>query len=120
MYPATVESAIVPRSCSVCAHPDVFVINEELVLRGQSNRAIASQFGLDKEAIRRHREHIPQLLAKARDRVEQADAADLVERVENLALETRAILSEAREGDVKDNELALKAIARLEKQVELE
>ena len=44
----------------------------------------------------------------------------LLDRLIALSRETAAILREAREGDEKDNELALKAIARAEKQIELQ
>jgi DNA-binding NarL/FixJ family response regulator len=46
------------------------VINEALVVEGQSNRAIAGQYGLGRESVRRHRAHIPELLLKARDDLE--------------------------------------------------
>jgi hypothetical protein len=64
----------VPRSCTVCEHPDAVAINEALVLERQSNRAITRQYGLSKDAVRRHREHIPQLLVKAYEAEEIADA----------------------------------------------
>jgi hypothetical protein len=50
--------------------------------------------------------------------VVQADS--LLDRLLSLNAETMAILKEARAGRIKDNELALKAIARAEKQLELQ
>jgi hypothetical protein len=49
----------VPRTCTVCAHEDAVLINEALVVQGQSNRAITRQYALSKDAIRRHREAYP-------------------------------------------------------------
>jgi hypothetical protein len=43
----------VPRTCTVCAHEDAILINEALVVQGQSNRAITRQYALSKDAIRR-------------------------------------------------------------------
>jgi AcrR family transcriptional regulator len=108
------------RSCSVCAHLESFTINEELIVGGVSVRDIARRYGVSKDAVQRHKQHIPDLLVKARDHAERGDVEALVDRLEELARETRAILRETRSGDDKDNELALKAIARLEKQLELE
>ncbi len=89
-----------PRSCTVCAHEDAVLINEHIVgLVGKpSNRAIASQFGLDKEAIRRHREHIPKLLIKAARAQEVADADTLLERLEGWAKRIEAAI-DAVEGN---------------------
>ena len=54
-----------PRACTICTAKDAVTINEDLVLRGKSNRAISRQYGLHHDAVRRHREHIPDLLVKA-------------------------------------------------------
>lgn len=44
----------------------------------------------------------------------------MLDRLKALNRETAAVLREAREGDSKNNDIALKAIARVEKQIELE
>jgi hypothetical protein len=108
------------RPCTICVHEDSIQINEDLVLRRRSNRAVAGQYNVSRESIRRHKRHIPQLLVKARDRTDRGEAESLVDRLETITVETGAILREAREEASKDNELALRAIARLEKQLELE
>jgi len=66
-----------PRECSICAHPRAFEINEGLVIQKVSNRAIASQYGLNKDTVRRHKEHIPELLLKA-SRAEEIVEADKI------------------------------------------
>jgi hypothetical protein len=72
------------------------------------------------DALARHREHLPLHLVKAQDAAEVAQADTLLDRLLSLNAETMAILKEARTGRIKDNELALRAIARAEKQLELQ
>jgi len=108
-----------PRSCTACSHPEAFVINEAIVGLGSgksSNRAIASQFGLDKEAIRRHKEHIPELLVKASQAAEVADAEQLLAKIEDLYNEALAVLEAGKSSE--DYRLVLLAIDRAGKQLE--
>ncbi len=86
---------VVGQSCSICRHPDAIGINEALILKRESNRAVACRYGLGRESVRRHREHIPELLARARDAGEIADADSLLTRVEGLYKRTEAILEAA-------------------------
>ena len=109
-----------PGECSGCKDPRALDVNEALVLQRQSLRAIAGQFGISKETLRRHREHLPKLLVRASRNMRHFERESLVERLEEITTETRAILRETRDGDEPDNHLALKAIQRLEKQLELE
>jgi hypothetical protein len=109
-----------PQKCTVCSHPESFAINEAIIVEGLSNRAIASQFGLDKSSMQRHKKHVPELLLSAWQHFEAAGKESLVDRLEEITRETRAVLRESRDGDDPDNHLALRAIARLEKQIELE
>lgn len=74
-----------PQVCTVCSHPESFAINEALVVHKQSNRAVACQYDLNRESIRRHREHIPQLLVQASRAQEVADADSLLDRLESWA-----------------------------------
>ena len=127
-----------PRRCTICAHADREEIDAALVAQ-QPFRTIAERFGTSKTALVRHKQdHLPAHLAKAQqaheiahatalenqahiqDKQDIAQADSLLERLLVLSRETLAILQEAREGDSKDNALALKAIARAEKQIELQ
>jgi hypothetical protein len=63
------------QACSVCTHPDSLDINEALVIEGRSNRAVARQFGLHHDAVRRHRKHIPELLVRAAEDFQSYEAA---------------------------------------------
>lgn len=104
--------------CSVCSHEDAPEINEKLVLEGWSNRTVADHYGLSQTSVHRHKEHIPQLLARVAKRENLAVAEQIVHDIKELQQEARDILIEAR--DHANHELALKAMARLESQLELQ
>ena len=103
--------------CSVCSHPDSVLINEALIIEGQSNRAITRQYDLSKDAVRRHREHIPELLVKASQALEVAQADDLLDQVRNLQQRALAILDKAEAAD--ELRTALAAIAQARGNLEL-
>ncbi len=108
-----------PRVCSICSHADRASIDDTL-LAGAAYRHMAARFNVSTGALQRHRDHIPFHLLKAQDAAEVAQADTLLARLLALNAETMAILREARAGRIKDNELALRAIARAEKQLELQ
>jgi hypothetical protein len=87
----------VPRTCSICGHEHRNAM-EDAFIAGQAKRRIASQYGVTERAVRYHmREHLPELLALARDAERAARADTLLDRVEALHSRTMAIL-EAVEG----------------------
>ena len=104
--------------CSICIHPAREAIDLALVA-GESGKKIAAKYrDISDDSLTRHRAaHLPRELAKAKE-AEVVRADSLLDRLLALNRETAAILREARAA--KDNELALKAIARAEKQIELE
>ena len=106
-----------PRVCTICTHEERAAIDSAL-LSETPYRHIAARFDTSTGALQRHKDHIPRHLAKASNAAEVAQADGLLDRLQSLNTETMLILKEAREGD--DNELALKAIARAEKQLELQ
>ncbi len=109
-----------PRTCTACGHPERSEIDAALVA-GETLRDIARQYRVGKDVVARHKEaHLPGRLVRAREVEEIADADTLLSRLRDLNRETAAILKEARAKGSKDNELALKAIACVEKQIELE
>ena len=73
------------------------------LVREESYRTIADQFGLSKTALIRHKEsHIPDALVEAQDAGEVAQADDLLGQVRALQDEAQDILTEARAaGDLK-------------------
>jgi hypothetical protein len=107
-----------PRTCSICNHPEKEAINMALI-DNQAFRYVSKRFGVSAAALHRHKsEHLPAAMVKAREAAESTQADSLLDRLVDLNRTTMAILSEARQGN--DNELALKAIQRAEKQLELQ
>jgi signal transduction histidine kinase len=85
----------VPRSCTVCTHDENHAINVALVHR-EPYRSIAKRFGVSAAAVQRHsQDHIPQLLVKASEAREAADADELLAQVQDLQARTLAILDAA-------------------------
>ena len=88
------------------------------LVREESYRTIADQFGLSKTALIRHKEsHIPDALIKAQGAGEVAQADDLLAQVKALQSEAQSILGEARSaGDLKT---ALMGIGKAKECLEL-
>lgn len=88
---------LMPRVCTICSHDEAHTINVALVQR-ESYRDIARRYGVGKDALSRHaKDHLPELLSKAKAAVEVAEADDLLSRIEALQSRTLAVL-EAVEG----------------------
>jgi len=78
-----------PRTCTVCGHPQRPEIDRALV-EGATYRTIADRFGLSETALKRHKsEHLPGHVAKAQEAAQVADADDLLQQLK--ALRNRAI-----------------------------
>jgi hypothetical protein len=106
-----------PRSCTICAHPEYHAINVAMVQR-DTYRSIAERWGVSQGAIRRHAlEHLPKLLVKAQEAREIAEADDLLSRLEALQSRTLAVL-EAVEG-TENYSIALAAIREARSNLEL-
>ncbi len=114
-----------PRQCSICAHPEHDAINAALVGTA-SIRDIAALYRVSQDALGRHKaDHLPLTVAKAEAtrQVEQArgvvDAGlDVVAQLRAINGVTLHVLKEARERH--DGELALKAVDRVQRQIELQ
>jgi hypothetical protein len=88
---------------------------EDAFIAGQAKRRIASQHGVSERAVRYHmREHLPALLALARDAERAARADTLLDRMEALQSQTLAILDAP-----EDQRTALAAIAQARRNLEL-
>ena len=88
---------------------------EDAFIAGQAKRRIASQHGVTERAVRYHmREHLPALLALARDAERAARADSLLDRMEALQSQTLAILDAP-----EDQRTALAAIAQARRNLEL-
>jgi hypothetical protein len=105
------------RPCSVCQHELTHLVNVALVSR-EPYRAISRQYGLSKDALRRHtQEHIPELLVKAREAGESSEAADLLEELKRIGKNLER-LSDLAESD-GDYRVAISGHGTLLKRVEL-
>jgi hypothetical protein len=94
--------ASVPRSCTVCEHPERAAIDEALV-GGASNRSVASLYDVSEAAVRRHKgNHLPAKLIMAQAAEEVAQADDLLSQVQDLQGRALAILDKAETaGDLR-------------------
>jgi hypothetical protein len=104
----------VPRTCSICSHEHRDAM-EDAFIAGQAKRRIASRHGVSERAVRYHmREHLPALLALARDAERAARADSLLDRLEALQSQTLDILDAP-----EDQRTALAAIAQARRNLEL-
>src|SRR5215472_5794554 len=79
-----------PQTCRVCRHANQAEI-DRAIIHSESLREIARQFGISKDAVARHREHLPTMLVKAHDALEVARAGALLDDV--LAAEDHDVLA---------------------------
>lgn len=107
-----------PRTCTICSHDRRLEIEKALVRR-ESYRAISRQFGVGRDALRRHvKEHLADRLKKAHGEEDVRGALDLVKQLRDINDTAFAILGEAR-GSRKP-ETALRAIDRIYRQLALQ
>ena len=107
-----------PRTCTVCSHPEREAIDRALV-EGQSSGKLAGRYRtLDERAIRRHRSnHLPTTLARAREAEEVSRADDLLDQVRGLQDRVLTILGKAENsGELRT---ALGAIREARRNLEL-
>jgi hypothetical protein len=106
-----------PRTCTICTHPQREDIDAALVAGQESARRIAALFRVSDDAITRHRAHIPPALARAQAATEVARADTLLDQVRSLQTRTLDILSKAeRAGDLRT---AVSAIGQARGNLEL-
>lgn len=106
-----------PRVCTICSHESRDAI-EDAFISGTPKRRIASHHGVTERAVRYHiREHLPALLALARDVERSARADTLLDRIEALQSRTLAILETTEE--TGEHRTALAAIREARGNLEL-
>src|ERR1035438_8262721 len=106
------------RTCTICRHPKRGEIDQSL-LAGEPFRKIAHRSGTSSTALFRHNsQHVPKSLLLAKAAGEETQAGTLYERLKAVNRETLDILREARASN--NLVIALAAISRVEKQLELE
>ena len=108
---------IMPRSCTVCEHPERETIDRALV-GDASNRSVASLYDVSEAAVRRHKSnHLPAKLVVAAQAEEVAEADNLLDQVQHLQQSTLDILAEAEQS--KQYRTALSAIREARSNLEL-
>ena len=106
-----------PRVCTICSHGERDAI-EDAFVAGTPKRRIATRYGVGEKAVRHHiREHLPELLALARDAERAARADSLLDRIEALQSRTEAILTSVEDTDLYGIQLA--AIREMRRNLEL-
>jgi hypothetical protein len=92
-----------PRTCTVCCHPERAAIDAALVSSGEPLRTIADQWSVSKTALIRHKtDHLPAHLATAHEAAEVVRADSLLDQVRALQAKTLAILQKAEgAGDLR-------------------
>jgi uncharacterized protein YllA (UPF0747 family) len=107
----------VPRTCTICTHEQRPEIDAAL-LNETPLRDMARRYATSKDALARHRDHLPKQLVKAQEQEDVSQAIDVVKQLKAINGATLAILKEARAD--KNGELALKAVDRIQRQLELQ
>ena len=108
---------LMPRSCTVCTHPDRPAIDLALV-NGVSGNAVAAKYRVSEDAVVRHcGNHLPAALAQGQAAAEMARADDLLGQLQRLQADARRIGGKAE--DVGDLKTALMGVRELVRIVEL-
>lgn len=107
------------RACTICTNPKRSEI-ELSVANGVSNRRIASQYGMSETSVRRHMaEHIKQAAKEQQAKLDEAKTLDVLKQLQAINATTLRIL-QAAQANPKTYGLALQAIDRVQKQIELQ
>jgi hypothetical protein len=113
---AAIGDKFVPRKCSLCIDDRRQEI-EQALLCGDSYRTVAQRFTVSRDAVGRHRKHLPAALAKAQDLKEVARGDSLLAQLRDLNLQAQHLKVKAeRAGDYRT---ALAAVRELTRLVEL-
>jgi cytochrome c556 len=106
------------RSCTVCQSNEREQIDRMLV-DNAPYRAVARQFKLSKDAIRRHKEsHLPMVLMRSKEAQELSHGDTLWQQMTQLNAKTQKILARAERAG--NHDIELKAIAESRKNLELQ
>ena len=106
-----------PRSCTICTHPQRETIDEALV-GGVAFPSLIAEYRVSKDSLSRHKaKHLPAKLVMAQAAEEVAQADTLLDQVRDLQSRTLAILEAAEE--TKQHRTALSAIREARSNLEL-
>ena len=105
-----------PRKCSLCIHDRREQI-EQVLLCGDSYRMVAQRFAVSRDAVVRHRRHLPTALAHARELKEVFHGDSLLAQLRELTSEAQRLKVTAEKAG--DYRAALAAVRELCRIVEL-
>ena len=112
-----------PRTCTVCTHPERKAIDKALV-SGEAATSVAARYftkraKLGRMAVQRHKdEHLPATLVKAAEQEDVRHALDVVQQLKAINAASLEVLRNAR--DASQGGLALAAVDRIQRQIELQ
>lgn len=110
------------RKCTVCSHLKRAAIDQALLDDSEPVVGIAERYSLSATAVARHRDtHLAERLAAVAERNANADirqALDVIGQLREINEATKDVLKVAR--DKENHGLALRAIDRLQQQIELQ
>jgi len=108
-----------PRVCTICTSPARRTIDKELVAGHLVNRRIAAQHSLAETSVRRHAaSHLPASLVAAAEAEDLRQALDVLGQLKAINAASLSVLADARRAG--DGDLALKAVDRVQRQIELQ
>ncbi len=107
-----------PRVCTVCAHGERAAIEQEIAV-GTSAQKISALFRVSPDAVQRHKaEHLRPTLIETRHAADDERALDVIKQLRAINGASLRILHEAQQG--QDPQTALKAVDRIQRQIELQ
>jgi hypothetical protein len=102
-----------PRKCSLCIHERREQI-EQALLCGDSYRIVAQRFTVSRDAVARHRRHLPAALAHARELKEVVHGNSLLEQLRELTSEAQRLKAAAENaGDYRGALAAVRELCRI-------
>ena len=104
---------IVPRKCSICMDERRQDI-EQAMLSGGSYRVVAQRFAVSRDAVVRHRRHLPAVLARAQELDGVAHGDSLLAQLRELTSEAQRLKGIAeRAGDYRAALAAVRELCRI-------
>ncbi len=107
------------RTCTICSHAKRAEIDAEIA-SGHPFRGISRHFAVSPDAVERHAaSHLSDAIKQSQAAKKEAQALDVIKQLKDINEATLDILQKAR-ADKKQHGLALQAIDRVQKQIELQ
>jgi hypothetical protein len=102
-----------PRKCSLCIHDQREQI-EQALLCGDSYRVVAQRFAISRDAVARHRRHLPTALAHAKELKEVCHGDSLLAQLRELTSEAQRLKATAEKaGDIRAALAAVRELCRI-------